>query len=315
MSFGSAALTVSLGVGFLMRLCDGRVAIVTGAGRGVGRDYALLLARHGAKVVVNDLGANPDGSGADHGPANEVVDLIRCEGGEAIANGDDVSDWEGARRLVEAAISTFGTLDVLVNNAGILRDRMLVNMSEKEWDDVIKVHLKGMFAPTRHAVEYWKNKAKTSGVPVNARLINTSSTSGLFGNIGQTNYGAAKAGIAAFSIIAARELRRIGVTVNAIVPTATTRLTEGLRELDEHQRETRDPKWIAPVVVYLASEEAHDVTARVFQVGNGVLSVLEGWRRGPQSSPILDPVELGPILRSMARQAKPNVGMNSLELD
>jgi len=190
----------------LAGLCDGRVAIVTGAGRGVGREHALLLARCGAKVVVNDLGASPDGNGADHGPANEVVDLIRSEGGEAIANGDDVSSWDGAKAMIDAAIAAFGGLDVLVNNAGILRDRMLVNMSESEWDDVIKVHLKGTFAPARHAAEYWRAKSKETGAPVNARLINTSSTSGVYGNVGQTNYGAAKAGIAAFSIIAAREL-------------------------------------------------------------------------------------------------------------
>ena len=298
-----------------MRLCEGRVAIITGAGRGVGRDYALLLAQHGAKVVVNDLGAKPDGTGVDHGPANEVVDTIRSAGGEAIANGEDVSDWEGAKRLIHSAIDAFGTLDVLVNNAGILRDRMLVNMSEQEWDDVVRVHLKGTFAPSHHAAVYWKAKAKETGEPVNARLINTSSTSGLYGNVGQSNYGAAKAGVAAFSIIASRELSRIGVTVNTITPTAVTRLTEGLRELTEQQREMRDPKWIAPVVVYLASKEAHDITGRVYQIGNGIFSVMEGWHRGPQSDPILDPVELGPVLREMSHTARRNAGMRTQDLD
>jgi NAD(P)-dependent dehydrogenase (short-subunit alcohol dehydrogenase family) len=298
-----------------MKCCEGRVAIVTGAGRGVGREHALLLARQGAKVVVNDLGASPDGNGADYGPANEVIDLIRSHGGEAIANGDDVSDWDGAKRMIDSAIEAFGKLDVLVNNAGILRDRMLVNMSEQEWDDVIRVHLKGTFAPAHHAAAYWRARHKETEQPVKGRLINTSSTSGVYGNIGQSNYGAAKAGIAAFSIIAARELGRFGVTVNTIVPTATTRLTEGRRVLDEEQREIRDPKWIARVVAYLASEASQDVTARTFQVGNGVFSVLEGWRRGPECKPILDPVELAPMLRKMAEEARRNVGMDARDMD
>ena len=291
------------------------MAIVTGAGRGVGREYALLLAAHGAKVVVNDLGVQADGSGTDQDPANQVVQQIKRAGGEAIANADDVSSWQGAKRLIDSAITAYGTLDILINNAGILRDRMLVNMSEPEWDDVIRVHLKGTFAPAHHAAVYWKRKSKESGRPVNARLINTSSTSGLFGNIGQTNYGAAKAGIASFSIIAARELAGIGVTVNVITPTAVTRLTEGLRVLSEEQKSGRDPKWIAPVVVYLASEKAGDITGRVFQVGNGVLSVMEGWHRGPQAEPILDPVELGAILTRMSTAARRNAGMNGQDLD
>ena len=298
-----------------VRLCEGRVAVVTGAGRGVGRAYALLLASHGAKVIVNDLGVGADGSNADASPANEVVREIKTAGGDAIADDSDISSFVGAKRLVDAAIDTYGTLDIVVNNAGILRDRMLVNMSEAEWDDVIRVHLKGTFCPAHHAAAYWKRKSKETGGPVNARLINTSSTSGLFGNIGQTNYGAAKAGIAAFSIIAARELASIGVTVNAITPTAATRLTERLRVLDDEQREARDPKWIAPVVVYLASAQASHITGRVFQVGNGVLSVMEGWHRGPQRAPILDPVELGPILTTMSAESRRNAGMNSLDLD
>jgi NAD(P)-dependent dehydrogenase (short-subunit alcohol dehydrogenase family) len=298
-----------------MRLCEGRVAIVTGAGRGVGREYARLLAAHGAKVVVNDLGVRPDGTGVDLSPATEVVEQIRNGGGEAIANSDDISSWEGAGSLIASTLETFGTLDVLVNNAGILRDRMLVNMTEQEWDDVIRVHLKGTFAPAHHAAAYWKRKSKETGRAVNARLINTSSTSGLFGNIGQTNYGAAKAGIASFSIIAARELAGIGVTVNVITPTAVTRLTERLRALSEEQKQVRDPKWIAPVVVYLASEQASDITGRVFQVGNGVFSVLEGWHRGPQRVPVLDPVALGPILTRMAADARRNAGMDGQDLD
>lgn len=274
-----------------------------------------MLAAHGAKVVVNDLGAKVDGTGADAGPANEVVETIKKAGGEAVANGDDVSSWNGAKNMIDQAVKTYGKLDVLVNNAGILRDRMLANMTEQEWDDVIKVHLKGTFCPSRHAVEYWRAKNKETGKPVNGRIINTSSTSGLFGNMGQTNYGAAKAGIAAFSIIAARELRRIGVTVNAISPSAVTRMTEGLRERTEEQKAAGDPKWIAPVITYLASEDSEDITARVFYIGNGVFSVMEGWHRGPQRTPLADPVELGPILKKMSHEARRNGGMDSLDLD
>src|SRR6478736_2120633 len=210
-----------------MGLCDGRIAIVTGAGRGIGREHALSLARQGAKVVVNDLGGNMDGSGGDLSPAQQVVAEIEAMGGEAIANGDDVSSWEGAQRLINSAIETFGDLHVVVNNAGILRDRMLVNMTETEWDAVIKVHLKGTFAPARWAAAYWRERIK-AGETNDARIINTSSSSGIYGNAGQTNYGAAKAGIASFTIIAAMELGRYGVTVNCIAPGALTRMTAGL---------------------------------------------------------------------------------------
>ncbi len=210
-----------------MGICDGRVVVITGAGRGIGREHALLFAREGAKVVINDLGGEMDGTGSSTGPAGEVVDEIRAMGGEAVANGDDVSDYEGAGRLIQTAVDSFGTIDVLVNNAGILRDRMLVNMTIEEWDAVIKVHLRGTFAPTRHAVEYWRNRTK-AGETNDARIINTTSPSGIYGNVGQTNYGAAKAGIASFTIIAAQELGRYGVTVNAIAPAALTRMTENL---------------------------------------------------------------------------------------
>jgi len=210
-----------------MGICDGRVVVITGAGRGIGREHALEFASQGAKVVVNDLGAEVDGSGSSAGPAGEVVDEIRGMGAEAVANGDDVSDYEGAGRLIQTAIDTFGTIDVLVNNAGILRDRMLVNMTIDEWDAVIRVHLRGTFAPTRHAVEYWRNRSK-AGETNDARVINTTSPSGIYGNVGQTNYGAAKAGIASFTVIAAMELGRYGVTVNAIAPAALTRMTENL---------------------------------------------------------------------------------------
>src|SRR5438128_5292708 len=205
---------------------DGKVAVVTGAGRGIGREHARALARAGAKIVVNDLGASLAGEGADAGPAHDVVREIEALGGEAVANGENVADFKGAKRLIEGAIATFGRLDILVNNAGILRDRMLVNMEEHEWDAVIEVHLKGHFAPTRHASAHWRERAK-AGEQVVARVINTSSPSGVFGNVGQVNYGAAKAGIVGFTLIAAQELQRYGVTVNAIAPNARTRMTEG----------------------------------------------------------------------------------------
>ncbi|MCW2621899.1 MAG: short-chain dehydrogenase/reductase, partial [Frankiales bacterium] len=263
---------------------EGRVVIVTGAGNGIGRAHALLFAKEGAKVVVNDLGASRDGSGeTSTGPAQAVVDEIKAAGGEAVANTDDISSWEGAERLIATALDTFGRLDVLVNNAGILRDRMLTNMTEAEWDAVIKVHLKGTFAPTRIAAAYWKDQAK-AGTPVDARVINTTSPSGLFGNLGQTNYGAAKGGIATFSVIAAGELARYGVTVNAIAPTALTRMTEdlaGLASDDEKMNALLAPENISPLVVWLASPEAKGVTGRVFGVWGNKISVAEGWAYGP----------------------------------
>jgi len=299
----------------MARLCEGRVAIVTGAGGGLGRQHSLLLAKEGAKVVVNDIGAKVDGSGRDEGPANRVVAEIKAMGGDAIVNGDDVSSWAGAKNLIDSTVRHFGKLDVLINNAGILRDRMLVNMSEDEWDAVIQVHLKGTFAPTRHAAAYWRERSKEIGGPVKAAVINTSSTSGLYGNVGQTNYGAAKAGIAAFSIIAARELKRFGVTVNALSPSAQTRMTEGLRELTPEQVAERDPKWVSPTVVYLASEEAADITGRVFQAGFGRIAVLEGWRRGDDRPQTEDPREAGRRFREQLKKVKKNAGMDGLELD
>ena len=298
-------------------LCEGRVAIVTGAARGVGRQHALQLAKAGAKVVVNDLGAGVDGKGADESPAQQVVNEIKATGGEAIVNGDDVSNFDGAKNMVDTAINTFGKLDVLVNNAGILRDRMLVNMTEDEWDAVIQVHLKGTFAPSRHAASYWRamSKQNDDGKPVMGRIINTSSTSGIYGNVGQTNYGAAKAGIAAFTIIAARELARIGVTVNAISPSAYTRMTDNLREYTEEDKQVRDPSWVSPTIVYLASEEAQDISGRVIQAGAGMVAVCEGWRRGAEIDQMDDPGALGPKIREMISQARKNSGMDGLELD
>jgi len=299
----------------MARLCEGRVAIVTGAGRGVGREHALLLAANGARVVVNDLGANVDGTGRDASFAAQTVADIRKAGGEAMVNGDDVSSWAGAKNMVDSAIQAYGKLDIVVNNAGILRDRMLVNMSEEEWDAVIRVHLKGTFAPSRHAAAYWREVNKKTGDPVMGRIINTTSTSGIYGNVGQTNYGAAKAGIAAFTIIAARELKRIGVTVNAVSPSAQTRMTEGLRAVNDEQRAMRDPKWVSPVVTYLASEAAQDITGRVIQAGVGRIAVCEGWRRGAEVPQVDDPVEAGRLLREMLPKVRKNSGMDGLELD
>jgi NAD(P)-dependent dehydrogenase (short-subunit alcohol dehydrogenase family) len=295
----------------MAKLCEGRVCIVTGAGGGIGREHAVLLAAHGAKVVVNDLGGSMDGVGASTGPAESVAAEIRDAGGEAVANTDDVSDWAGAERLVNQAIDTFGRLDVLVNNAGILRDRMLVNMEEAEWDAVIKVHLKGTFAPSRHAAAHWRDRSK-AGEEVAGRLINTTSVSGIYGNAGQTNYGAAKMGIAAFTIIAAKELGRYGVTVNAIAPGALTRMTEGLggfRQPTEEQRERMSPKWIAPICVWLASEESRSVTGRVFEASGSVLAVAESWHRGPTTEPVLDPEAIGPIAMDLVARARPNADM------
>jgi NAD(P)-dependent dehydrogenase (short-subunit alcohol dehydrogenase family) len=293
---------------------DGRIAIVTGAGRGIGRDHALSLARHGAKVVVNDLGANVDGTGGDLSPAEQVVAEINGAGGDAVANGDDISSWEGAQRLINTAVGTFGDLHVLVNNAGILRDRMLTNMTEEEWDAVIRVHLTGTFAPSRWAAAYWREQVK-AGKPVDGRIINTTSVSGIYGNPGQTNYGAAKAGIASFTNIAALELARYGVTVNAVAPVALTRMTEGLGpapETDE-EREMRSPRWIAPIVTWLASTESAGVTGRVFEASGQTLAIAEGWYRGPRTEPVEDPTKLGPVVSDLLGKARKNAGMDGEE--
>ncbi len=267
-----------------MGALDGRVAIITGSGRGIGREHALLFAQEGAKVVVNDLGGAIDGSGDDRTPAQQVVDEIKAMGGEAVANADNVADWEGGQRLIQSALEAFGELHVLVNNAGILRDRVLVNMTEEEWDAVIHVHLKGHFVPTRFAAAYWREQTK-AGKPVKANVINTSSTSGLLGNPGQTNYGAAKAGIAAFSVIAAMELERYGVRVNAIAPAARTRMTvatPGLSEVvkapeDESRFDIWDPANVSPMVAYLATENL-PFTGRVFFVQGGKVQNMTPWQ-------------------------------------
>jgi len=296
-------------------IVEGRVVIITGAARGIGRAHALEFARQGAKVVVNDLGAEVDGTGSSPGPAGEVVEEIRSMGGEAIANGEDVADFEGAGRLIRAAIERFGELHVLVNNAGILRDRMLFNMTPEEWDAVIRVHLRGTFCPLRHAAAYWRAQAK-AGRPVDARVINTTSSSGIYGNPGQSNYGAAKAGIAALTIIAARELEKYGVTVNAIAPAALTRMTEKLTSArraaprPEGAFDPSSPDNISPLVVWLASEQARGITGRVFNVRGGYISVAEGWHAGPgvDKGARWDPAELGSVIPALVEKAAPNAG-------
>jgi NAD(P)-dependent dehydrogenase (short-subunit alcohol dehydrogenase family) len=270
----------------------------------LGREYALSLAEHGAKVVVNDLGGDRDGTGADAGPAQEVVEEIIAAGGEAAANTDDISSWDGAAALIQQAIDTFGTLDVLINNAGILRDRMLFSMSEEEWDAVIRVHLKGTFAPSHHAAVYWREKSKAGGTN-DARLINTTSVSGIYANVGQSNYGAAKAGIAAMTQIAAQELVRYGVTANAIAPGALTRLTGDLVDEQSEFANKFTVKAVSPAVVWLASTESADVTGQVIEASGLVLAVAEGWHRGPTVDPIMDATEIGPTLRQLVAEARP----------
>jgi NAD(P)-dependent dehydrogenase (short-subunit alcohol dehydrogenase family) len=295
----------------MSRLCEGRIAIVTGAGRGIGREHALSLARHGAKVVVNDLGGDMHGEGADVSPAQQVVDEIVADGGEAVVSGENVADWQGAQRLIGTALEAFGDLHVLVNNAGILRDRVLANMTEEEWDAVINVHLKGTFATSRWAVAHWREQAK-AGATVSGRIINTTSVSGIYGNPGQTNYGAAKAGIAAFTTIAALEVARYGVTVNGVAPVALTRMTEGLGpapETDE-DRDARAPHWIAPIVTWLASEEAGGVTGRIFEASGQFLAVAQGWERGPTTEPIDDPNKIGDAVTRLLADARANSGID-----
>ena len=298
-------------------LCEGRVAVITGAGRGIGREHALMLAEHGAKIVVNDLGASADGVGADAGPAHEVVELIRGMGGEAVVNGNDISDMAGAKQLIGQAIETFGGLDILINNAGILRDRMVFSMSEEDWDTIIKVHLKGTFATSHYASAFWREQSK-AGKAVDARIINTSSPSGIYGNVGQTNYGAAKAGIAAFTVIAAMELVRYGVTVNCIAPGALTRLTSalmGAAQQDDAVREAMSPRWIALIATWLSSPEAKNVTGRIFDVRGNSLAIAEGWVRGPEATQPDDPAQLGPIVADLMGRARLNANMNGAPVE
>ena len=299
-------------------ICEDRVVVITGAGRGIGREHALEFARQGAHIVVNDLGAEVDGTGGSAVPAHEVADEVRTLGRRALVNGDDVATEEGAQRLIESTIEEFGRIDVLVNNAGILRDRMMVNMSFAEWDEVIRVHLRGTFAPTHFAVQHWRERSK-AGEEVDARIINTTSPSGIYCNVGQANYGAAKAGIASFTIITAMELARYGITVNAIAPAAATRMTIPLAAGRGTKRPEPEPGAfnpgapdnISPIVVWLGSAESAGITGRVFNTRGGVISVAEGWRAGPRVSQDRrwDPAELGEIIPGLVADAAPNSTM------
>ncbi|WP_028476257.1 SDR family oxidoreductase [Nocardia sp. CNY236] len=292
------------------QICAGRVVIVTGAGRGIGRAHALAFAAAGAQVVVNDLGSALDGAATSETPAENVAAEITALGGSAVANHDDVADWEGARRLVREAIDTFGRLDVVVNNAGFVRDRMLVNLSEDEWDAVIRVHLKGHFVTMRHAIEYWRAESK-AGRRVDGRVINTSSGAGLQGSVGQGNYGAAKAGIAGLTVTAAAEFARYGVTVNAIAPAARTRMTETVfaetMAKPEVGFDPMAPENVSPLVVWLGSTQSAAVTGRMFEVEAGKIAVADGWRHG---APVdrgarWDPADIGPVVAGMIAKATP----------
>jgi NAD(P)-dependent dehydrogenase (short-subunit alcohol dehydrogenase family) len=293
-------------------ICKGRVAIVTGAGRGIGREHALELARQGAKVVVNDLGVSNSGEGAGTGPAEEVVRAIRDMGGEAFANGADVADWGQTEALVRQTIETFGRLDVVVNNAGFVRDRMFVSCSEEEWDAVIRVHLKGHFCIARHAAAYWRGQVK-AGEAVDARIINTSSGAGVLGSVGQSSYSAAKAGIATLTLVQAAELGRYGITANAICPIARTRMTEGAfgdsMKAPDRGFDENDPANVSPFVAWLASSESHGVTGRVWEVFGGTITVFDGYRR-EQTIDIGErwaAEEVGPAVEGLLSKARPLV--------
>ena len=294
----------------MSELCEGRVVIVTGAGRGIGRAHALEFARQGAKVVVNDLGVSLAGEGGGDSPAEEVVKEIQAAGGEAVANGSDVADFEQAGQLVKAAIDAFGGLDVVVNNAGFVRDRMFVSTSEEEWDAIIRVHLKGHFAVTSNACAYWRGQSK-DGQPVDARIINTSSGAGLQGSVGQSSYSAAKAGIATLTLIQAAELGRYGITANAIAPSARTRMTEEvfaeMMAKPDSGFDTMAPENISPLVVWLGSAESKDVTGQIFELAGGKISVADGWREGPaiDKGARWEPDEIGSAVSDLLAKAVP----------
>ncbi|MGC0421254.1 SDR family oxidoreductase [Embleya sp. AB8] len=290
-------------------ICEGRVVVVTGAGGGIGREHALAFAREGAYVVVNDIGASRQGDGRSLGPAQQVVADIEALGGRAVLNADDVADWAGAERLVRTAVEAFGRLDVVVNNAGFLRDRMLVSLGEDEFDAVVRVHLKGHFAVMRHAGAYWRAQAK-AGHTVDARLINTTSGAGLMGSVGQGNYAAAKAGITCLTQIAAVEMGRYGVTANAIAPAARTRMTEEampdlVKKPEDGGFDFYDPANVSPLVVWLGSAESRAVTGRVFEVEGDKVSVATGWQHGPEATAgrRWEPSELGPVVAKLLDQA------------
>ncbi|WP_194905019.1 SDR family oxidoreductase [Catenulispora rubra] len=289
-------------------ICEGRVAVVTGAGRGLGRAHALEFARQGARVVVNDLGVSADGRDGSDAPAQEVVAEIVKAGGQAVADHHDIATWDGAAALVRTALDAFGQLDVLVNNAGFLRDRMLVNLSEQDWDDVVRVHLKGHFLTLRHAGAHWRDQYKMGNLN-DARVINTSSGAGLLGSVGQGNYAAAKAGIAALTIQAAAELGRYGVTVNAIAPAARTRMTEGpfssMMAAPETGFDAMAPENVSPLVVWLGSDRSRAVSGRVFEVEGGKIGVADGWQHGPTADKGArwDPAELDAVVAGLIERA------------
>ncbi|MBW2548344.1 MAG: SDR family oxidoreductase [Deltaproteobacteria bacterium] len=293
-------------------ICEGRVVIVTGAGRGIGREHALELARQGAKVVVNDLGVSNSGEGGDQGPADEVVQAIREMGGEAIANGADVADWDQTEELVRQAIEEFGRLDVVVNNAGFVRDRMFVSCSEEEWDAIIRVHLKGHFCVSRHAAAYWRGQVK-AGEEVDARIINTSSGAGVLGSVGQSSYSAAKAGIATLTLVQAAELGRYGISANAVCPIARTRMTEGAfgdsMKAPEQGFDENDPANVSPFIAWLASSQSREVTGRVWEVFGGTITAFDGYRR-EQTVDIgkrWEAGEVGPAVKDLLSKARPLV--------
>ena len=293
-------------------ICEGRVVIVTGAGRGIGREHALELARQGAKVVVNDLGATNHGEGQDEGPAAEVVSTIKAMGGEAFANGADVANWEQTKALVEETVATFGGLDVVVNNAGFVRDRMFVSCSEEEWDAVVNVHLKGHFCLSRHAAGYWREQVK-AGHTVDARIINTSSGAGVLGSVGQCAYSAAKAGIATLTLVQGAELARYGVTANAICPIARTRMTEGAfgdaMKAPEDGFDANDPANVSPFVAWLASSESREVSGRVWEVVGGQITAFDGYRRdgSVDAGKRWEPSEIGAAVTKVLADSKPLV--------
>jgi len=292
-----------------MGICDGRVVIVTGSGRGLGRAHALAFAQAGAKVVVNDLGVAQDGSDPSDTPAQQVVDEIVAAGGEAITSSHDVADWDAAGEMVQSAIDAFGGLDVVVNNAGIVRDRMFVNSEQAEWEAVLRVHVMGHAAPARHAAAYWRARSK-AGEPVDARIINTSSGAGLMGSIAQAAYSAAKGAIASLTLVQAAELGRIGVTANVLAPAARTRMTEEafadmMAEVADGAFDAMDPANVSPLVVWLGSAESAGVTGRVFEVEGGIIGIAEGFRHGPRfdKGARWEPEEVGAVVADLLSEA------------
>ncbi len=294
------------------KLVEGKVALITGAGRGIGREHALMLAAHGAKIVVNDLGGDESGVGADATPAQQVVAEIEAMGGEAVVNGGNVADFQAAKDMVQQAVDTFGDLNIVINNAGILRDRMIFSMTENDWDAIMAVHLKGTFGPTHHASVYWRERAK-AGDPTYGRIINTTSPSGIYGNLGQSNYGAAKAGIAMFTVITAMELAKYNVTCNALAPAALSRLTAPLMggaDLPDEVKEAMSPRWVAVIAAWLASEEAANVTGRIFDVRGNQLGIAEPFRLGPSTTQPDDPSQLRDVVAGLMAEATLNSDMD-----